>query len=463
MRTMLLVSLVVSTALLACRGDDDNPPRPDVDGGVVGDGPISNNEGGGNATETTIKNIKTEVVGDGALVLLKDVVVSAVDNFGQYTDDVYVQDNEASAENEGIKLFINTRTDGGQISDLKPGDHVKVEGTVTHWTGPTSSPFNNNKYVIEIKNTQITKLGPGNAPTPAELTAAQLSTEPDAAKWEGSLVKVKDVKVKSLPDTKYGDFDVSGGLGVDDELYAHVPKVGDCLTITGVSAFFYQYYIDPRNAADVETSTGCAPAKAVTIKDIQDETSPNHPTKGEEVKVTGVITGVDANPSASGYYNGFFIQDGTGPFTGIYVYHSWDSNAAQKPKQGDEIELTATYDEYYDLSELKNASWTVLGTKALPAPSIVNAADVATGGSQAEQFEGVLVQVSGFKVDEILKDKNGKEVAVKDNTSKLLLDYELFNFFPQTVGTTYTTVTGPLTYSFSESRILPRSAADLVP
>lgn len=466
MRKLSLVALVLSTALVfACRGDDDDPPTPDTDGGVVGDGPITNQEGGGSGTEATIEQVKTEVHGDGTLVLLKDVVVTAVDGYGQYTDDVYVQDSETSGPNKGIKLFINSRVDGGQISDLKPGDHVKVEGTVTHWTGPTSSPFKDGKYVIELKNNKITKLGPGGALVPAELTVDQVTKDPDGAKWEGSLITVKDVKVLTLPDTKYGDFDVTGNLAVDDELYGHSPTVGDCITVTGVSVFFYQYNICPRSSQDVAASTGCVPAKSVTIKDIQDETSANHPTKGDEVKVTGVITAVDANPSSSGYFRAFFIQDGTGPYSGLQIYHSWDSSASQKPQVGEEVEVTGIYDEYYDLSELKNVTWTVKGTKTVPTPEAVAAADIATSGSKGEEYEGVLVEISGFKVDEIVKDKSGNGVAVKDNTTGMLLDYELFDFFasdPPTVGTTYTTVKGALTYSFDDFRILPRDAADMV-
>lgn len=461
MRRSAAVLLALTMVLFLGCSDDTDPPKPDGDGSVT-DGPITNTEGGGQVTETTIEQIRTGVIKEGTKVRLKDVIVSAVDGYPPYTGDLHVQDGEQAAKNKAIKLFKNTRTDGGQIGDLSPGDHVKVEGTVKYWTGPVSSPFKNGKYVMELDDNQVTRLAGGTPPTPADVTPADITTGPDAEAWESALLKVTNVKVKTLPDPQYGDFDVTGGLAIDDDLYPHGPTVGDCLTVTGVSVFLYEYRLNPRTAADVEAATNCAAVQAVSIKDIQDTSSANHVAKGTEVKVTGIITAVDANPSASGKFGGFFIQEGTGPHSGVFVYHSFDSAAAQKPQVGEEVELTATVDEFYDLTELKSASWTVLGTQTVPAPAVLNAADIATGGSQSEQYEGVLVQVSNFKVDEILKDSKSKDVAVKDTTSKLVVDYELFNFFPQTVGTVFTTVTGPLTYTFNEFRVLPRDAGDMV-
>ena len=214
---------------------------------------------GQTAVPSTVFQIKTGVRGQGTLVLLSNVVVSAVDNYGVYTGDVFVQDSTTSAANQGIQLFINYRTDGGLISDLAPGDHVAVEGTVAHWNGPTSKPFPSGKYVIQLKNNKIAKLSAGSPPTPAVLTAAQLSQDPGAAAWCGSLVKVAGVRVLSLPDPLWGDFGVSGGLDVDDELYPYAPTLNDCLTVTGISTYFYKYNVCPRAASDVAPSTACQP------------------------------------------------------------------------------------------------------------------------------------------------------------------------------------------------------------
>jgi len=268
----------------------------------------------------------------------------------------------------------------------------------------------------------------------------------------------------TLPDAQYGDFTVTGGLAVDDDLYPHSPKVGDCLTVTGVSVFLYEYRLNPRGATDVATATNCQAAKVVTIKDIQDTTSANHAVKGDEVKVTGIITAVDSSLStgATPKYYGFMLQDGTGAYSGIYIFHAWDNSAAQKPAVGEEIELTGTVDEYYDLTELKNVSWTVKGTKPVPVPELVAAADVETKGSKAEQYEGVLLKVENLEVGEIVKDSKGKDLGFKDKTSGLVIDYNFYNFPMPQVGDKYTSITGPLDYTFSNFKIYPRDAADMV-
>jgi hypothetical protein len=305
MRTLLITALIVSIACaVGCRGSDSKK-----DGGVPpGDGTPG---GDGQVGGATIFKITDGTIKEGEQVTLDSVVVSAVDNSGQYTGDVFVQD-PAGGPGSGLKLFRPVRVDGGQVSDLKVGDLVKVEGTIKYWPGPTSSPFTN-KHVKELDPCQITRLGPGTAPTPEVVPVKDLTTEPTATGWESVLVKVENVKVLNLPHSTYGDFDVAGGLGVDDELYAHTPQVGDCINVTGIAAYFYDYYIDPREAADIQTSTGCTPAKQVTIKDIQDEGSANHPAVGDEVVVNGVITAVDSTKSgsASKYY-GFFLQDPAG-------------------------------------------------------------------------------------------------------------------------------------------------------
>lgn len=486
MKTRYLVILLPALAL-AC-SDDSTPVTKDTgvkqdtgqsDGGAdwatgdasVGDQFVWPDHGSDAlpATSTTIPKIKDGTIAEKTVVLLPDVVISAVDTVGQYTGDVSVQE-AAGGANSGILLYKPTRTGSGAISDLKPGDHVKATGEVKHYA-PTGGWKDTNHpsktSVKELINVSLTLLSSGAAPTPSVVTVSDLQTDPTADTWENVLVQIKDVKVTTAVNT-YGEFTVSGGLSVDDELYAHKPAVGDCLSLTGVIYYFYGYKLNLRQAADVQTSTGCAAAPALKISDIQDVTSTNHPAVKTQVKVSGVITAVDASKDGGGNYAGFFIQDPAGgPYSGIYVYHKWDDTATVKPVYGELVELTGTYDEYAGVSELTGATWISKGAGTVPAPAVVAAADVANLGSKAEEYEGVLIQVSAIEVLSIEKDTAGKNVAFKDKLSGLFVDHMLYDAFlnptPPTIGTTYTKIVGPLHYSFSAFRIAPRSAADLTP
>lgn len=470
MQRLLIAALALSFLVVGCREDDPIKP-PDKDSGQVTDGTPPQGDGNtGNAKKVTIFQITDGTEVEGTLVELTDVIVTAVDGYGQYTGDMFVQESKGGP-GAGLKLYRPARIDGGDISDLKAGDHVKVVGAIKYFT-PTGG-FNDTKHpkkihIKELEKAQITRLGPGAAPTPVVLTAKDITDDPTAEGYESMLVQVKDVKVTEGVNS-YGEIKVTGNLAVDDDLYPAANKKGDCISVTGVSVYFFAYKVNPRSAADIGTGTGCPVTKTVKISDIQDTTSANHPKNGDDVIVTGVITAVDSAKYTATKFKGFWIQEegAGGPYKGIYVYHQWDSSSTLIPKEGDKIELNATYTEYNTLSELSYADWTVKGTAAVPAPVDVAAADVATGGSKAEEYEGVLVKVGSFKVDGYVQTTGSspKDIGLKDNTSKLEVGSDLFDFMSSkpTVGTTYTSITGVMTSYKDKFTLLPRKAADLVP
>jgi len=440
----------------------------------------------GNPQDATIPDIMTGKIAENTVVTLREVVVTAVDGYAQpdgaYTGDVYVQEI-AGGPSSGIKLYRSTRSDGKAVTDLVPGDRVKVEGKVK-WFKP-STPFPKPYETRVIKEIDqggvITRLTSGTPPTPKELTIDDLTKEPSAATWEFVLVSVKNVGVTSAMDPKYGDFDV-GTLAVDDELYpiTPAPKLYDCLSLTGIHVYFYGYKLLPRSASDVGTGTGCVKPVTVTIKDIQDETSANHPKSDTVVTVTGVVSAIDSTLSTgtSPRYYGFWVQDEAGgPYSGIYVYYYWDDAAAaeKKPKLNETIELTGKYTEYKSssatkpdtLSELGGVSWTNKGQSANPPkPEVVLASEIAYGGSKAKSYEGVLVKIENAEVESIVNTTGStpKPVGFKVKDAVLNVENDLVDFMtgtPPTVGQKYTSISGPLHYSFDNYKILPRTAADL--
>ena len=116
-----------------------------------------------------------------------------------------------------------------------------------------------------------------------------------------------------------------------------------------------------------------------TIADVQGGLFAS-PLIEQVVTVQGVIT------AASDY--SYFIQDGSGPWNGVYVYDN-----TNLPAVGDHVILQGEVIEYYDLTEITNITYfeTVSSGNDLPA-----AVELTTGfiGTSGEPYEGCRVKVS---------------------------------------------------------------------
>jgi hypothetical protein len=471
-RLFLIAGLAVTLIFaIACRDDPNEVPKPDAYVPPIGDGQPPIGDGNtGNAKKVEIYKITDGTEAEGTLVELSDVAVTAVDGYGQYTGDLYVQETKGGP-GSALKLYRPKRVDGGDVSDLKPGDRVKVVGKIKYFTpkgGFNDKSHPSKMHIKELDGVQVTRLGPGTPLAPVVVTADDLKKDPTAEGYEFVLVQVKDVRVTSGVNS-YGEIKVTGGLAIDDDLYPATNKVNECLTVTGISLYFFGYKVHARSAADLVAGSNCPVIKKVKISDVQDTTSTNHPAADEVITVTGVITAIDTKfyGGKDTKLKGFWIQEeGTGgPYKGIYVYHQWDSASSLIPKEGDKIELTGTYSEYSKVSEISYVNWTVITAGAgAPAPVAVAAADVATGGSKAEEYEGVLVKVSNIKADSYVKTSGGTEIGFKDTASGLEVNSSLFDFMATkpTPGQSYTSVVGVMDSYSDKFSLLPRKAADLV-
>ncbi len=499
MRKSFLILACLALITVGCSDDDGNNSGIKYDGGGGGSdsggdtGGTTADSGGsggctGTATETTICKIKSGTVAKGTCVVIKDAVVSAVDTNGSFTKDVYIQAKDG-AKTCGIKLYQSKRKDGKLVTDLKPGTKVKVQGTLKFWH-PKSGEFSDKtyttkKHIKELEKPEITVLASGAAPTPLDVTIDQLTGKTTANTYEDVYVKVKGVAVAkiSAPDPKYKNIDATivdtkgNTMYVRDDLYplTSLTELG-CNDVAGVLNYFYAYRIQPTAKADLTTAATCPKPADIKISDIQDTTSTKHPKEDAWVKVSGVITAVDANPSkdtSSGVskYTGFFMQDdtGKGTYDGIYVYYIWASNSqAKKPTAGKKITLTGIYDEYYDLSELKDVRWKENGTGTITAAEI-DASKFTSDKTFGPKYEGMLVKVKDVEVGELAKTTKGSVIGIKDKTSKVAFEIQLYNFMKPAspavapkVGDKFKSITGVVTYSYKNWVIYPRSAADLV-
>jgi imidazolonepropionase-like amidohydrolase len=172
----------------------------------------------------------------------------------------------------------------------------------------------------------------------------------------------------------------------------------------------------------------------------------------------GVITAITPN--------GFFLQvTSTDPgyegadYSGIFVF---TSTMPAGRTRGEAVSVSGEVNLFSGQWQLQMTTVTSMGMGTIPAPVVVPAAEIATGGARAEALEGVLVRVEGVSVTNANPDApmDFGELAV---TGNLRVDDWMTMIAPfRTVGTTFTSITGPLAFRFANTKINPRDAADIV-
>jgi hypothetical protein len=103
------------------------------------------------------------------------------------------------------------------------------------------------------------------------------------------------------------------------------------------------------------------------------------------------------------------------------------------------------------------------GTTLPFSPTILSPSSIATGGANAEPYQSMLVKVQSVAVTVQNPDAPSDFDEFKV-TGGLRIDDEIFTALDNTysVGATFSSIAGPLTFAHSDSKIVPRSAADLV-
>jgi len=190
----------------------------------------------------------------------------------------------------------------------------------------------------------------------------------------------------------------------------------------------------------------------VPIHDIQYTTDPSgeSPYKGQTVITRGVVTAIDGT-------KGFFIQNGTGPWNGIYVYLK-DYQMPNDLTIGSYVEVRGYVKEYYGLTELSidkdyGDYVSVIGTAQVPEPVVL-----PTGNVSQEQWEGVLIKVENVIVTD--EDLGYGEWEVDDGSGPLRVDDLIYRYSPSK-GQKLEYIIGVLYYSYGNFKLEPRSADDI--
>lgn len=208
---------------------------------------------------------------------------------------------------------------------------------------------------------------------------------------------------------------------------------------------------------DCEDSNPGFLACATTIEALADESHPDHPPEGATVTIIGAyVTAVRAEDA------GFWVETGSQqPYTGLAVFSGGTQPALQV---GDVVTVTGVYEEYFGLAELGSPTVTILETGSpLPfAPLVVDPTDIATGGPAAEMYEAMLLQVDDVAITTVNPDApdDFDEFAVTGDLRINDFNFaDLDNTCPLDSG--FTSIVGTLDYSFDNTKLEPRDAADV--
>jgi hypothetical protein len=310
------------------------------------------------------------------------------------------------------------------------GDEVTVTGEVQEYYELTEIGY------IDAFNVN----SQGNTLPDAEIISAQDANLED---YEGVLIRVESLTVTGLPN-QYGIWatEDSGGteLLVDDDMFSYIPYVGEQLTLVGIMHYsFSERKLNPRSMDDIIGGS----SNEVTIYDIQGQTAYS-PYEGQVVSTSGIVTGVA--------YNGYYIQDGSGAWNGIFVF---DNNNV--PSMGDEVKVTGEVQEYYDMTELGYISSFSVESQGNQLPDVVTITALETA---MEDYESVLVKVENIEAT-VLPDQYGVWRGEDENGIPVIMDDDIYEYTPN-LGD-HLNITGCIMYGFGEFKINPRMSDDITP
>ncbi|MFP2960431.1 lamin tail domain-containing protein [Myxococcus sp. 1LA] len=178
-----------------------------------------------------------------------------------------------------------------------------------------------------------------------------------------------------------------------------------------------------------------------------------------DVVVTGVVKG---GASSLGYWvQTYPLPSGTSvDHSGLFVYSRKEDLAV-----GDRIDITTgVLILFHGLPELTEVKYVKRSSgNEVPAPVVVTTADIRTGGPRASALEGVLVEVRDVAANTTVDEFGQFLVNEAGDAGQpgLMIDDQSYAFPPPTVGTRFGVLRGLLTYNFNDSKLVPRSAADM--
>ena len=155
------------------------------------------------------------------------------------------------------------------------------------------------------------------------------------------------------------------------------------------------------------------------------------------------------------------------PWNGIFVF---TGNSSATVKVGNRVTITGTYEEFNGLAEITSPNVQIDDPGlVLPFdPVLLDPATLATGKPNAEPYESMLVRVGPVAITVVNPDAPMDfdeftvtgGLRIDDQNTDNIKDMGLNNKCP--IATKFDDIIGVLGYSFANSKLQPRTKADVV-
>ena len=185
--------------------------------------------------------------------------------------------------------------------------------------------------------------------------------------------------------------------------------------------------------------------EVIPIKEIQSNTKDGDASAyaGETVTSEGIVTAVGDN--------GFYMQGGKEPWSGIWVY------VTAEVAPGDKVRVTGKIDEYYQLTEFNQPEKVeVIGSADIPEPIKLKTSEVSQ-----EKYEGVLVRIENLEVTNPTAGHGEWLVTDGSGETKIAGSNVGASATPAKEGQQVDYIEGLVTFDYGEYKIEPKDISGL--
>lgn len=228
--------------------------------------------------------------------------------------------------------------------------------------------------------------------------------------------------------------------------------------------------------------------RPLTIQDVQYTPYSNGrtPYLGGTVSVKGIVTATASDlglaPLNTGGTNAWYIQDGTAPWSGIWVVKRDSATGAALGalQRGDSVTITGNVQENFDVTRILDSLVTIHSSgNPVPQPVTISTGTFGpaslSGDPDAEPYEGMLVRMVGAQVSDVNPVfADGTEWAIDDGSGPAIVRRDGLNSYSNQPGDTASskkilhvsdrvdTLIGIAYFSFNRYKIDPRLDNDFV-
>ncbi len=364
---------------------------------------------------------------------------------------------------------------GYRICPLYPGDLKKgtsLPTVITHRRFPVIP-----SSADSVKVHAVVRFTPGGNP----IASAHLFFSVENGPWTDKLMTmiavdstyeglILDIDGNPLAANTHVRYFVKG---IDDHGLSTIlaNSSGNFATDSSKGFFFYQVLDRP-----------------ITVRDIQFTPYVNgrSPYIGGVATIGGIVTAssteIGVTPLNSGGTSSWYIQNGTLPWSGIWVVKDTVNHPPlDSLKLGDSVTVTGTIQEQFDVTRILDSVVLINAhNKPVPAPVTITTGTFGNrgnGDTTAERYEGMLVKMVNATIDNLYPIfSDSTEWGMNDGSGQVLIRRDGINSYSNRESDTSTlgssrilhasekidTLIGVGWFSFSRYKVVPRTNRDIV-